>query len=100
MSVKVIPLVVGRCRLPRLRVFLHEPGLAVEPSDEQQQAIAPEDKVTELEVLVEEAIRLGEDEQAENRGGLEEELRAARLNAGEEDGRRPGGDFSVLVMPR
>lgn len=100
MSVKVIPLVVGRCRLPRLRVFLHEPGLAVEPTDEQQDAIALEDKVTELECLVEEAIRLPDQEQAEQRGGLEEELRAARLNAGEEEGKRFGGDFSVLVMPR
>jgi hypothetical protein len=100
MSVKVIPLVVGRCRLPRLRVLLHEPGVVVEPTEEQQEGIAPEDKVTELEILVEEATRLADEEQAEQRGGLEEELRAARLNAGEEEGKRFGGDFSVLVMPR
>lgn len=74
LSVKVVPLVVGRCRLPRLRVFLHE-------LDETEQ-----EKATEIMVVAQEAVRKDP--------GLEEELREARAEE------PAGSDFVVLVLPR
>lgn len=78
-DVKVVPLVVGRCRLPRLRVFLHD-VVAEEETD-----ALPEEKVTEILVVAEEAVR--------KEPGLEDELREARSEEGMVD-------FAVLVLPR
>lgn len=101
-GIKVVPLAMGRCRLPRLRVFLHEAGVAGagELQGEQQGTVVPEDKVTEVFVVAQEVVRMpeGEGEGREQRGVLEEELRSARLSS--EDAGRLGSDFSVMVLPR
>jgi hypothetical protein len=96
-SLVVIPLVVGPCALPRMRVFQHEREVG-DQVDDRDPSAATESKMKEL-------IVVGEADVHEIRDpvqvGLEEDLRMAR--GGREDEEGENGEvrpFVVMVLPR
>lgn len=90
-SLAVIPLSIGPCALPRLRVFEQAPSSLTQGEEEGAAS-----RSREIDVVAEQAL-----EQDLAQKGLETDLRAATgAVVVSEDSRQGADNFLVLVLPR